>query len=258
MVRQCTGERRRDERRSRCRSRRARHAALDPGEQGDEEEGRDVEENPLLDTRRQHRREGRNFEHEPDDQRDGCGDEDAQRTVERPSEGEHQQERRERHDPEVEVELGDVVEHPFEHRADAVVLVAGDAVASEHVVGRAAARALYDQHPDDGKGEHGVERAELVKHAHQPAAVEPGERDGRAGDGRDEHDRLRPCQKRKQAEREQHSLAHERGALEREHEREHDTGEDRIERGLRHQRARVHHRRDGDGEGGADKRPEWT
>src|SRR5215213_4263745 len=67
----------------------------------------------------------------------------------RPRRQPESEQRRERHDPEIEVELCDVVEDVAQHRAGGVVAVGRGAVGPEQRQGRAATR---DRRDDCGRG----------------------------------------------------------------------------------------------------------
>ena len=77
-------ERRRDHRSTGGKPGGPRQAALDPGEQRDEEERRDVEEIPFLHAGRQCRCERADLEQQPEEQRQRRCEEHAQRSIEGP------------------------------------------------------------------------------------------------------------------------------------------------------------------------------
>ena len=101
---------------------------------------------------------------------------------------------------------------------------------------------LHDEDGDDRDEKRTVESLEVGEHA-QAAAIEPREYQRRRRNGRDQNDRLRTREEGEQAEREQDELALNGRSFECEDERKRDTGEERIEDRLRHQRSRVHQRR---------------
>ena len=138
-------------------------------------------------------------------------------------------------DAEVEVEPGQVPERPLRHLAHVVVLVARRLVRAEHRERRAAAQRLGDDRDDRDSRHRPVQDAE----APEPA---PPEQERRGEDRRKERDRLRARREGDECDPEHEELPLPRRPLEHQHEHERRGQEDRIERVLGHQRARVDHR----------------
>ena len=103
------------------------------------------------------------------------------------------------------------------------------------------ARRLDRNREDGNRGRDAVEHAEAAEAA-------PAQEQRRRQHGREKRERLLARLVRDHAEREQPELVEPRRPLEHAHEHEHDEKEDRVERVLGHQRARVDERRDRDGQ----------
>ena len=116
---------------------RAHRSALDPRQQENEEERRDDEQVPFLNPLRELRREGRDDEDQPEAHGERDREQSLQRSVERAGASGEDDCRGDRDDPEVEVELGDVIDEEAEHLEQVVVGVADDAVRAEEISERA-------------------------------------------------------------------------------------------------------------------------
>ena len=239
-------ERRCEDRRRACRERRPRRSLVDPDEQRDQHQRREVEEVALLDPlHRRQRRERGDLEQQEGRERGGRGEERAQAPRQAVPEREQHEQRREREHADVEVELGDVVDEPAQHLCRFVRIVAGDGVRTEQAERRLAAHELGDQRDERGTAERSVEHAKRAPRA---------EHDRSDDDRREERERLRAGQVRDDATAEQEQLPRGRRPLEREHEDEHDREEDREEDVLGHHLAGVEERRERDGEHGREER----
>jgi hypothetical protein len=202
---------------------------------------------------RRERCEGRDLEDEPDGERNRAGEERLRGAVEPPPERREQDKRRERQEPQVQVELGDVVEEPLQDGADRVVLVAGGLVGAERRAGRVAARELHRDYDNDRGAEDPVQPAK-GEQAPPGLAPPPGQQRRRRDERRHERHGLRARGVRERADREQDELAREGRPLQARDERERRTDEDRVEGVLGHDRPGVERRGDGDGEQRGEER----
>ena len=228
-------------------------AALDPDEQCDQQQRREVEGVPLLDPELPGRRERRDLEQQPERGRDRGGEVGLDAAVLRPGDdGEHDQ-RRERDDPDREVELRDLVPEPLHDLPELVAPLAGDRVGAEHTERRPAAHALHGEDPDGGDRDDRVHQPVLAEGA--PAAPRrPGEEQRRGQDRRAERDRLGPRQVGEPDEREHDDRQPHGRPLEPDDDRQDRREEDRVEGVLGHQRGRVDHRGHRDRERGRHER----
>ena len=172
-------------RRPATRSSRGRgHVALDPEQQRDQEQRRDVEHVPLLDAQRLLGREGGDLEHDPERERDArrrgtparCADGRASSAVRTTSATNGTT-------PSDRIELLPVVDQPVEDAAGRVAGVAGDLVRAEDAEHRRAARDLDEDEEQRRRGDADEEPAELA----QCAAAGDEERRGR-----DRREKARP------------------------------------------------------------------
>ncbi len=147
-----------------------------------------------------------------------------------------------RHDAEIEIQLGDVVEHVAKHLAQLVVGLAHDAVRAEEIRKRPPAHELRDHHERAGTENDSVQPSEWPEPGAHSFAAEHCEEQRRGEKRRDEYHGLhaRRCG---DADREQKRDLPRRGRrLEDEDEEERGHEEHGVERVLRHDRARVDER----------------
>ncbi len=147
---------------------RPRRPELDPGEEGDDEQRSEEEQVPVLDAVGcETRRERRHHERRGDDERDRRREVLVEPGGELPRTSEQDDERHDRHDPDVERELLDMPEPEAERLVDVVPAFADDAVRAEEVGDRAPAGKLDADHeqpePDDAseQREEGADRSRI-------------------------------------------------------------------------------------------------
>ena len=107
---------------------------VDPDEQGDQQERRDDEHVSLLDRAREARGERGDHEQRPAPEGEGGDDELLRPRIEGASADGEEDERGEREDADVEIELGDVPEEEAQHLGQVVALLADDGVGAEQAL----------------------------------------------------------------------------------------------------------------------------
>ncbi len=251
-------DRERQERRAhgrRCsQDQRPRCATVDPDQQADQEERRDDKCVSLLNPVREHRGERRDDEQERDGERDPGGHKGADRRIEPPGEGGHDDERGEGQDAEVEIELREVVQEEARDLIELIVAVADDRVGAEEIRERATSRSLPGHHEQAHSCDHGVEGEEGPQARAQRLLLEQREQERREEDRGHERHRLYTRAEGDRDQREQDCLSGRRRPLEDEHEHERDGEEEWVEDVLGHDRPRVDEGRHGDREQRCEER----
>ncbi len=151
-----------------------------------------------------------------------------------------------------------MVDRVPKHFAQLVVGLAHDAVRAEEVGERPPARKLGDEHDRSSSDDDAVEQTEgRERHPHALTAEQREQKRGSQERG-NEHDGLDACRSRDTHCDQERDLPARSRPLENEGEEQSADEEDRIERVLRHDRARVDERGERDGEHGSEQRESST
>ena len=233
---------------------RPRGATLDPGEQEDQEQGREREHVALLDAVGEARCERSDHESSPAEESDGDREEHLERLVERPGPGRENDRCRNGNHADVEIELGQVIDDEVRRLRDVVMRLADDGIRSEQPAQRLAPRGLRREPEHGRRQEDGVQPAVRPDGgAKRPAPEEPEQKWRRDRCGR-EDDALRPGEADGTEQDEERDVAARSRTLEQRDEREDAEQQDRVVRVLRHHGGRVDHRRHGDREQRCEQR----
>ncbi len=133
-------------------------AAVDPDEQGDQQERRDDEHVSLLDRAREARCERGDHEQRPAPEREGGDDELLRPRIEGASADGEEDERGDGEDADVEIELGEVPEEEAQHLGEVVALLADDGIGAEEALERGAPGELSAEREHGASGDDRVER----------------------------------------------------------------------------------------------------
>jgi hypothetical protein len=234
---------------------RPQRTPLEPHDQPEEEERREREEVPLGERADEARGEDADLDDEPCGQRDRDGEVGAKCGRSLASAQEQQRDGARGDDARDEQDVGEVVEDVPCRVACDVGDLARRAVRAEHVRSPPDARRELPRGPRGGEEGEPAEREDVPQGRARPLAVEEQlQRKGRHVGG-DEDERLQPGQRGQHDRRDGEQLVGHGGSLERARHcpgREH---ENRVERDLGHQLARVNESRHGERQRGRGEGP---